>query len=172
MCSSLARAFTSRIIRSRDSCLTRQITGTFSAFLQLVSIFSKPHTQDFIASIMNYVTLCIRIFPSLPYVWQFIFNIFLLIYFQHDATLHNLFISGKLLYMFRVVSPPIISSTHNCIYSIWYLSNCYCYLQLMWKSWNRFERGVGIVLICFGAVATAPKQITHTTLKPVPTFPQ
>jgi len=31
------------------------------------------------------------------------------------------FISGKLLYMFRVVSSPIIRSTYNCIYSIWYL---------------------------------------------------
>ena len=30
-------------------------------------------------------------------------------------------ISGKLLYMFRVVSSPIIRNTHNCIYSIWYL---------------------------------------------------
>ena len=29
--------------------------------------------------------------------------------------------SGKLLYMFRVVSSPIIRSTCNCIYSIWYL---------------------------------------------------
>ena len=34
-----------------------------------------------------------------------IVNIFLLIYFQQDATLHSLFISGKLLYMFRAVSP-------------------------------------------------------------------
>jgi len=32
----------------------------------------------------------------------------------------------KLLYMFQVVPPPIIRSTHNCIYSIWYLSNHYC----------------------------------------------
>ena len=46
--------------------------------------------------------------------------IFLLICFQRDATLRSLFIYGKLLYMFRVVSPPI-RSTHNCIYSIWYL---------------------------------------------------
>ena len=50
------------------------------------------------------------------------------IYFQRDATIHSLFISGKVLYMFRVVSLPIIRSTHNCIYSIWYLSNRYCYL--------------------------------------------
>ena len=34
----------------------------------------------------------------------------------------------KLLYVFRVVYPPIIRSTHNCIYSIWYLLNRYCYL--------------------------------------------
>ena len=33
------------------------------------------------------------------------------------------------------------TSTHhqerkNCIYSIWYLSHRYCYLSLLWKSWN------------------------------------
>ena len=65
------------------------------------------------------------------------------------------FISGKLLYMFRVVSLPIIRSTHNCIYIIWYLSNRCRYLPLLWKSSNWFECGVGIVLICFGAVASA-----------------
>ena len=42
------------------------------------------------------------------------------------------------------------------------LVNRYCYLPLLWKNWNWFECGVGIVMICFfGAVAdaTAPKQI-------------
>ena len=58
------------------------------------------------------------------------YALILLIYFQQDATLHSLSISEKLLYMFRVVSPPIIRSKHNCIYSIWYLSNRYCYLPL------------------------------------------
>ena len=29
----------------------------------------------------------------------------------------------KLLYMFRVVTPPIIRSTYNCNYSIWHWSN-------------------------------------------------
>ena len=53
--------------------------------------------------------------------------------------------------MFRVVSQPIIRSTHNCFYSIWYLLNCCSYLPLLWKSWNWFERGVGIVLICYDA---------------------
>jgi len=36
----------------------------------------------------------------------------------------------KLLYMFRVVPPPIIKSAYNYIYSIWYLSHGYCYLLL------------------------------------------
>ena len=48
----------------------------------------------------------------------------------------------KLLYMFRVVFPPIIRSSYNCIYSIWYLSHRYWYLTLSWKSWNRFECAV------------------------------
>jgi len=33
----------------------------------------------------------------------------------------------KLLYMFRVVPPPIIRSAYNCIYNIWYLSDRYCF---------------------------------------------
>ena len=45
----------------------------------------------------------------------------------------------KLLYMFRVVPPPIIRGANNCIYSIWYLSHRYYYLPLSWKSWNWFE---------------------------------
>ena len=42
----------------------------------------------------------------------------------------------KLLYMFRVEPPPIIRSTFNCIYSIWYLSHRYCYLPLSWRNWT------------------------------------
>jgi hypothetical protein len=49
----------------------------------------------------------------------------------------------KLLYMFRVVLPPIIRSAYNCIYSMWHLSHRYCYLALSWKSWNWFECAVG-----------------------------
>jgi len=49
----------------------------------------------------------------------------------------------KLLYMFRVVLPPIIRSVYKCIYRIWYLSHRYCYLPLSWKSWNQYECAVG-----------------------------
>jgi hypothetical protein len=51
----------------------------------------------------------------------------------------------KLLYMFRVLLPPVVRSAYNCIYSNWYLSHPYCYLPLSWKSWNRFECAVGDV---------------------------
>ena len=42
----------------------------------------------------------------------------------------------KLLYMLRLVPPPIIRNTYNCIYSIWYLSDRYCYLPLAAGSGN------------------------------------
>ena len=42
--------------------------------------------------------------------------------------------------MFRVV---LIRSANNCLYNIWYLSHCYCYLPLSQKSWNWFECAVG-----------------------------
>ena len=49
---------------------------------------------------------------------------------------YTVYFIWKLLYMFPVVPPPIISSAYNCIYSIWFLSHRYCYLPLSWKSWN------------------------------------
>ena len=36
---------------------------------------------------------------------------------------YTVYFMWKLLYMFRVVPPPIIRSANNCIYSIWYLSD-------------------------------------------------
>ena len=77
-------------------------------------------------------------------------------YITNKIQNYRLFISGKLLYMFRVVSLPIIRSTHNCIYSIWYLSNSYCYLPLLWKIWNWFECGVGIVFVAVADVSKQP----------------
>jgi hypothetical protein len=68
----------------------------------------------------------------------------------------------KLIYMFRVVPPPIIRSAYNCIYSIWYLSLRYCYLPLSWKSWNRFERAVGGVRHCSTIAADSSNGVTNT----------
>jgi hypothetical protein len=43
---------------------------------------------------------------------------------------YRVYFIWKLLYMFWVVTPPIIRSANNCIYSIWYLSHRYRYLPL------------------------------------------
>jgi len=62
-----------------------------------------------------YFILSFKYHVNLTFRGPCIVSIFLLICFQQDVTLHNLCVSGKLLYMFRVVSPPIIRSIHNCI---------------------------------------------------------
>jgi hypothetical protein len=41
---------------------------------------------------------------------------------QQDATVYSLLYFCKPLYMFRVVTPPIIRSTYNCNYTIWHCS--------------------------------------------------
>ena len=43
---------------------------------------------------------------------------------------YTVYFIWKLLYMFRVVPPPIIRSANNCIYGILYLSHRYCHLPL------------------------------------------
>jgi hypothetical protein len=58
---------------------------------------------------------------------------------------YTVYFIWKLLYMFRVVSSPIISSANDCIYSKWYLSHRYYYLPLSWKSWEWSECAVGSV---------------------------
>jgi hypothetical protein len=55
---------------------------------------------------------------------------------QQDASIYSLLYFCKLLYICRVVNPPIIRSTYNCNYSIWHWSNRLCYLPLWWRSWN------------------------------------
>ena len=76
------------------------------------------------------------------------------IYISNKMQCYTVYYIWKLLYMFRVVPPPIISSAYNCIYSIWYLSHRYCYLPL--------SVGTGLSVL---RVAYA----THSTLKSVPT---
>jgi len=51
-------------------------------------------------------------------------------YISNKMQRYTVYFIWKLLYMFWVVPPPIIRSANKCIYSIWYLSHCYCYLPL------------------------------------------
>ena len=57
-------------------------------------------------------------------------------YISNKMQLYTVYYIWRLLYMFRVVPPPIIRISYNCIYSIWYLSQRYCSLPLSWRSWN------------------------------------
>jgi len=43
-------------------------------------------------------------------------------YISNKTQRYTVYYIWKLLYVFQVVSPPIIRSANNCIYSIWYLS--------------------------------------------------
>jgi len=55
---------------------------------------------------------------------------------QQDAIVYSLLYFCKLLYVFRVVTPPIIRSTYNCNYSIWHWLNfgkCGVWSQLKWE---------------------------------------
>jgi len=86
----------------------------------------------------------IRYSNGLTFMGSCIVNIFQ--YISDKMQLIQFIYIWKLLYMFRVVSPPIIRSSYNCIYSIWYLSHCYCYLPLSWKSWNVIRDAVYTVV--------------------------
>jgi hypothetical protein len=59
---------------------------------------------------------------------------------QQDANMYSLLYFCILLYMFRVVTPPIIRSTRNCHYSIWHWSNfgkCSVWSQLKMGGMDR-----------------------------------
>jgi len=61
----------------------------------------------------------------------------------------------KLLYVFRVVSPPIIRSSYHCIYSIWHYWDRYCHLSWTWRS-RQVAVTVSIMSDTVDAVIWAP----------------
>ena len=71
---------------------------------------------------------------------------YLIILISNEMQLYTVYFIWKLLYVFRVVPPPILRSAYNCIYSVWYLSHRNCNLPLSWKRWNLFECAVDSVL--------------------------
>ena len=90
-------------------------------------------------------------------------NLILFDIYIKKTTLHSLFISGKLLYMFRVVSPAIIRSTQMYLHYLVFVKPLLLPVAVVEVFWNWFECGVGIVLICFGAVASATAPKPHHT---------
>ena len=71
---------------------------------------------------------------------------------QQDATMYSLLYFCKLLYMFRVVTPPIIRSTYSCNYSIWHWSNfgkCSVWSQLKMRG---MDTDGSVPLICLHCI--------------------
>jgi len=67
---------------------------------------------------------------------------------QQDPTMYSLLYFCKLLFIFRVVTPPIIRSTYNCNYCTWHCSNRLCYLPLSWSSWYGSRGGLTSARCC------------------------
>ena len=88
------------------------IVGMLQYMSSVCSNIYRQYAPIYIVSMLQYISsVCSNIYPTRCNVTQFIYI-------------------WKLIYMFRVVPPPIIRSAYNCIYSIWYLSDRYCYLPL------------------------------------------
>jgi hypothetical protein len=70
-----------------------------------------------------------RDYPGKVIMWWY-FHLLSTSQYSSRATIYSLLYFCKLLYMFRVVIPPIIRSTYNCNYNIWHWSNLLCYPPL------------------------------------------
>jgi hypothetical protein len=66
---------------------------------------------------------CNKLFSRFFNVQESVLRESMSIIVQQDATIYSLLYFCKLLYMFRVATPPVIRSTYNCNYSIWRWSN-------------------------------------------------
>jgi hypothetical protein len=71
---------------------------------------------------------------------------------------YTVYFIWELLYMFRVVPPPIIRSANNCIHSIWYLSHRYCSLWFY-----RWSVVVAVLLVVVGPGGPTTTNSTATT---------
>ena len=92
------------------------------------NIMKRFHNKLFVLKYLTFMGSCIVI------IFQ---------YMSNKMQRYVVYFIWKPLYMFQVVSSPIIRSASNCICSIWYMSQRYCYLPRSWKSWNWFECPVG-----------------------------
>jgi len=118
------------------------------------SLLWDPRGPILTAGVDVYLIRLCSVLPStfLSILWEIMNLVFY--YISNKMQRYTVYFVCKLLYMFRVVLSPIIRSTNNCIYSIWYLSHRYCYLPLSWKGWNGLECAVG-------GVHSNPFQIFH-----------
>ena len=92
----------------------------------------EPPQYEVGVLILDHIYIYIYIYI---YITEVRFKMCIPINIQQDATSHSLFISVHCSTCFGWYLHPS-SGAQNCIYSIWYLSNRYCYLPLAAGSSN------------------------------------
>jgi len=98
-----------------------------ATLIYLETFFSINHTSYWIRYFRNNYIKYLSLFRN-----DIIYSMSIIV--QQDATMYSLLYFYKLLYMFRVVTPPIIRSTYNCNYSIWHWSNFG-----KWSMWSQLK---------------------------------
>jgi hypothetical protein len=123
----------------------REVPGTYLdrhtnyAGRLFVCIPQSPHKNSWVHFNLRHIHFLLLLFNPYPANVEKRVSLYYSNIYLTRCNVKQFIYIWKLLYMFRVVLPPIIRSAYNCIYSIWYLSHRYCYLPLSWKSWNRFQ---------------------------------
>jgi len=103
--------------KGRRFCVSMAKFSIMVTLLTLLALHTKIQNKMNMYTVNQHTT----IYGYLLQIYTTCFG--LSIIFQQDATTYSLLYLCKLLYMFRVLNPPIIRSTYNCNYSIWHWSN-------------------------------------------------
>ena len=118
---------------------------TDNSFLQLlmclcILIFQKFSFLLFLLLLLGWFIVCIitvalayiKLFNPFFYVQWSVHRVICVNNYPTRCNNIQFIYISKLLYMFQVVSPPIIRSSYHCICSIWYYWDHYCYLSWSW----------------------------------------
>ena len=136
MSSGIIKCFLSRLTHSIYNTVTRRTTTEKKRkFTSLLVSYQKCKKMWISALIIFERTCCFHdhslyiVTQNLTFMGLCIVKIFH--YMSNKMQRYTVYFIWKLFYMFRVVLPPIIRSANNYIYSIWYLSHRYCYLDVV-----------------------------------------
>ena len=112
------------VVRFKKQIACKDVRQMLRQFCTLVlsdnkEVFMKQKINIILKAVNNFWhSLLTFMIPCMVNIFQYI---------SKKCNFTQFIYNWKLLYMFRVVPPPIIRSAYNCIYSIWYLSHRYCW---------------------------------------------
>jgi hypothetical protein len=97
----------------------------------------SPHNINPLNAEFNPFCYLLVLLGDLTFMGPCIIRIFQ--YTSNKMQRYTVYYILKMLYMFRVVLPPIIRSAYNCIYSIWYNGIGYVSVQRTQQSWLYYK---------------------------------